>query len=279
MNKFYKYTLCKRCENMKKVSSGLRKAIILIIILVNIATVSFAAWWGTPGYEWCFSKGITSMMTQREMNQNVELEDFYAILLRYLKYKDVDKGRNVIQTVGSINRINSALIGMMNDVNDYLVMKSLTPNQYRQVITYIEHAERLVESQQKLLNRSEIKSFYLYLSLARYKAAMLINDISYRLDQMAVQGNVKYSEILEYGIEPYYGNVTRKEFLILMFSLLSDQRLTEQEILTQYNEAGVLVGYNNDLMLEKELTYSEMFTFLYRFEIFEFNPTEEEVEE
>lgn len=263
---------------MKKVTSVLKKAIILIIVLVNIATISFAAWWGTPGYEWCFSKGITKMMSQKEMNKKVEQEDFYAILLRYLKYKDIEKGRDVIQTVGSTRNMNSALIGMMNDVNDYLVMKSLTPNQYRQVITYIGHAERLVESQQKLLNRSEIKSFYLYLSLARYKAAMLIDDISYRLQQMSLRGNVKYSEILEYGIEPYYGEVTRREFLILMFSLLSDQKLTEQEILTQFNEAGVLVGYDNDLMLQKELTYSEMFTFLYRFEIFEFNPIEEEEE-
>lgn len=263
---------------MKKVSNILKRTLILIIVLANIATVTFAAWWGTPGYEWCFSKGITSMMTQKEMNQNIEQEDFYAILLRYLKYKNVDKGRNVIQTIGSTRHINSALIGMMNDVNNYLIMERLTPNQYRQVITYINHAERLVESQQKLLNRAEIKSFYLYLSLAKYKAAMLIDDAEFRLREMAAHSNVKYAEILEYGIEPYYGNVTRKEFLILMFSLLSDQKLTVSEIITQYNEAGVLIGYENDLMLEKEMTYSEMFTFLYRFEIFEFNPVEEEEE-
>ena len=263
---------------MKKVSSILKRTLILIIVLANIATVTFAAWWGTPGYEWCFSKGITPMMSQKEMNKNIEQEDFYEILLRYLKYKNVDKGRNVIQTVGSTRHINSALIGMMNDVNNYLIMKELTPNQYRQVITYINHAERLVESQQKLLNRAEIKSFYLYLSLAKYKAAMLINDVEFRLREMAVHSNVKYAEILEYGIEPYYGNVTRREFLILMYSLLSDQKVTESEMITQYNEAGVLVGYENDLMLEKEMTYSEMFAFLYRFEIFEFNPIEEEEE-
>ena len=264
---------------MKKISSIFKKIVIFTVVLSNIATVSFAAWWGTPGYEWSFSKGITPMMTQREMNRSVEQEDFYAILLRYLRYKGVDKNRNVRQTLGSTKHINSALIGMMNEVNRYLVMPQLTPNQYRQVITYIAHAERTVETQKNLLNKSEIKSFYLYLSLAKYKAAMLINDATLRLQEMALHGNVKYSQILEYGIEPYYGNVTRREFLILMFSLLSDQNLSDNEILKQYNESGVLIGYEDDLMLEKELTYSEMFTFLYRFEIFEFNPAEEVSEE
>ena len=105
---------------------------------------------------------------------------------------------------------------------------------------------------------------------------MLLNDVMFRTQEMANHSNVKYAEILEYGIEPYYGNVTRREFLILMFSLLSEQKLQEQEILDQYNESGVLLGYEDDLMLTKDLTYSEMFTFLYRFEIFEFNPVEEE---
>ena len=265
---------------MRKISKSFQRLIILIIVFATLASSSFAAWWGTPGYEWCFSKGITSVMTQNEMNKTVELEKFYAILLRYLKYKDVDKGREIRQTTGDISRMNSALIGMMDDINSYLYMEYLTPSEYKKVITYIEHAERTVEQQQRLLNKEEIKSFYLYLSLAKYRAAMLINDSLMRKNEMAVQGNVKYTEILEYGIEPYYGNITRKEFLILMFSLLSDEPikekgLSEEDVLTRFYEAGVLVGYENDLMLQKELTYSEMFTFLYRFEIYEFNPTEE----
>ena len=64
-----------------------------------------------------------------------------------------------------------------------------------------------------------------------------------------------------------------------MFSLLSEQNLSEEEVLTQFNDAGVLVGYENgSLELEQPLTYAEMFTFLRRFEIFDFNP-EPEVEE
>ena len=112
------------------------------------------------------------------------------------------------------------------------------------------------------------------MSLARYKAAKLIDNTVYRTQEVAKNSNVKFAEILDYGIKPYYGNITRKEFLILMFSLLSDQKIPEEDILQQYNESGVLIGYNSDLMLQKEITYSEIFTFLYRFEAFDFkNPS------
>ena len=61
---------------MKNFSKLVKQILILGIILANIATVTFAAWWGTPGYEWCFSKGITTIMTQKEMTKKVSQADF-----------------------------------------------------------------------------------------------------------------------------------------------------------------------------------------------------------
>lgn len=262
---------------MKKFSSVVKRVLILVVVLVNIATISFAAWWGTPGYEWCLSKGITKMMTQSAMNKKVEQEDFYAILLRYLQYKNVDKHKTVVQTIGNTDNMNAAIIGMMNTINNYITLTELSPNDFRRAITYIEHAEDIAEKQQKLLSREELKSFYLYVSLAKYKAASLINDTNYRKTELAKYGNVKYASILDYGISPYYGDVTRKEFLVLMFSLLSDQKnITADSVITQFYEAGVIEGYQNDLMLDKELTYAEMFKILKQFEIFDFNPEVEE---
>lgn len=259
---------------MKNFSKLVKQILILGIILANIATVTFAAWWGTPGYEWCFSKGITTIMTQKEMKKKVSQADFYAIVLKYLRYKGVEPGRNVMQTVGDVSSMNSTLLGMMNTIDKYVIKDSLTALEYRQVMTYMEHAEEIVEKQQNLISRDDIKAFKLYMSLARYKAAKLIDNTVYRTQEVAKNSNVKFAEILDYGIKPYYGNITRKEFLILMFSLLSDQKIPEEDILQQYNESGVLIGYNSDLMLQKEITYSEIFTFLYRFEAFDFNPSE-----
>ncbi len=263
--------------NMKRFFSTTKKILITVVVFVNIATISFAAWWGTPGYEWCLAKGITSMVAQSAMNKIIEQEDFYAILLRYLQYKGVSKNKSVLQTLGKTENMNAAIIGMMNTINSYITLTELSPSDYRKAITYIEHAENITEKQQKLLSREEIKSFYLYASLAKYKAASLINDTSYRKTELAKYSNVKYASIIDYGISPYYGKVTRKEFLVLMYSLLSDQQnITEDNIITQFYEAGVIEGYQNDLMLEKELTYAEMFKILKQFEIFDFNPEVEE---
>lgn len=264
---------------MKKFSKVVRQILIIGIILANLATVTFAAWWGTPGYEWCFAKGITKIMTQKDMSNSVSNADFYAIVLKYLKYKGVEPGRDVVQTIGDVSNVNSTIVGMMGQIDKYISKEVLTALEYRQVLTYMEHAEEMVEKQQNLVSRNDVKALKLYVSLAKYKAATLIENSTYRMSEVAKNSNVKYAEILDYGIKPYYGNVTRKEFLLLMFSLLSDQNVSEEDILTQYNESGVLMGYNSDLMLQKEITYSEIFTFLYRFEAFDFNPSEGEEEQ
>ena len=64
-----------------------------------------------------------------------------------------------------------------------------------------------------------------------------------------------------------------------MFSLLSERDLSEEDIIKEFSDAGVLLGFDTEgqeLGLSKNLTYAEMFTFLKRFEIFDFNPTESE---
>ena len=148
---------------MKNFSKLVKQILILGIILANIATVTFAAWWGTPGYEWCFSKGITTIMTQKEMTKKVSQADFYAIVLKYLRYKGVEPGRNVMQTVGDVSSMNSTLLGMMNTIDKYVIKDSLTALEYRQVMTYMEHAEEIVEKQQNLISRDDIKAFKWYM--------------------------------------------------------------------------------------------------------------------
>ena len=118
--------------------------------------------------------------------------------------------------------------------------------------------------------------FDLYLSLCRYKAATLISytDV-YRKAEMGKYGNVKYKDIYFYGMNPYFGKITRKEFLILMYTLLSnDSSMQDDSIISTFNTSGVLLGYDNDLWLNERITYAEMFTFLYRFEAFDFETGE-----
>lgn len=262
---------------MKKNNSRLIRSILIICILtVMISTTTFAAWWGTPGYEWARSKGLTYMMSNSALNRDVSLSDFYYILLKYLDFKDVTPKSGVVQHVNDTKCFNQALVDMIININSYLEKTSLTPQEYRNVATYIEHVDKIVQEQKAFLTRDDLKSFDLYLSLCKYKAATMIDEASYKTYVLSKMGEVKYKEIVKYNIKPYYGNVSRKEFLVLMFSLLSEQGISEDEMLKQYNESGVLLGYDDDLMLSKNLTYAEMFTFLKRFENFEFNPVTEE---
>ena len=262
---------------MKKTGSNIIKSILIIgMIFTVMSTTAFAAWWGLPGYEWARSKGLTSLSNNSALNNKVDHERFYSTLISYLKYKNVTPKANVIQHNTS-NNFNKALDGVVAEINTYLDKTSLTPKEYRNVATYAEHIKKTINTNQNLLSRDNIKTINLYLSLVKYSAAVKIDDESYKTYVLNNLGAVKYKELVTYGIKPYFGDISRKEFLTLMFSLLSDRTLSEDEIINEFVDAGVLVGFDDEgqnLGLGKNLTYAEMFTFLKRFEIFDFNPTE-----
>ena len=154
-------------------------------------------------------------------------------------------------------------------MNGYTTRTYLTPNEYRVVESYIDHGRDTFSKYSSFI-RNDVRNIDLYLALSKYKAATLINDREYREYVLSRLGNVRNAAILEYGIIPYTTNISRREFLLLMHSLLSSQNLSDQEVLNRFNDTGVLIGYQNDLMLDKNLTYTEMLTFLYRFEIYDF---------
>ena len=146
----------------------------------------------------------------------------------------------------------------------------------------IEHAKDLMENQSDVLNRDDLKNINLYLDLAKYRGAMLLKEDTkveraYKSGMLYKLRNTKYAASLKYGIMPMCGEVTRGEFLVLMHKILSDDStLSEDTILKSFNEAGVLLGYDNSLYLQQNLKYSEMLTFLYRFEAYDFDLTDEE---
>ncbi len=264
---------------MKKKSSKIIKLILILSVLFTVmSTTVFAAWWGLPGYEWARSKGLTALANNSTLNNKVSHENFYSILIKYLKYKNVAPKKNVVQHNAS-NNFNKALDGIVEEINTYLNKEVLTPKEYRNVATYTEHIKKTINENAGLLNRDNIKTINLYLSLVKYSAAVKINDDSYRTYVLNSLGAVKYRELVTYNIKPYFGDISRREFLVLMFSLLSERDLSEEDIIKEFSDAGVLLGFDTEgqeLGLSKNLTYAEMFTFLKRFEIFDFNPTESE---
>lgn len=252
---------------------------IVVFLIVMFSMSVFAVWWGTPGYEWSLSKGLTSIKTQKQLQQTVSHTDLYSTILKYLELKDVSPSGDLVHHSDDMYGINPVVADIFEMVNAYTAKQSLTPDEYRVVDSLVEHAKDTFSAQEKYLTKSNLKNINLYMTLSKYKAAKLINDREYREYVLNKLGNVKNSSILAYGVTPYVGDITRKEFLLLMHDLLSDINIGDAEIIKQFNESGVLLGYDLDLMLDKELTYSEMLTFLYRFEVFEFNSSVSEEEE
>lgn len=268
---------------MRSHSKILKKIFILVAIFVMFSSTCFAAWWGTPGYEWALSKGLTSVKSQKSLDQTVTMEDLYTTILKYLELKGVNPSQKTIHHNDDMTYLNNVVAGVFQMVNSYTSKTSLTPNEYRIVDSYIEHGRTTFDQYRSYLTKNNVKNIDLYLALSKYKAANLIDDREYREYVLSQLGSVKHVEILAYGIIPYTGEMTRREFLLLMYSLLSDSSASDDSVIEQFEDTRVLEGYAGDLMLDKELTYSEMLTFLYRFEIFDFNSVEEtqpeEVEE
>lgn len=255
-------------------------AILLLTIVLFTSNVSLAAWWATPGYEWALSKGLTSVKSKAQLDKTVTHTDFYSTVLKYLTLKGVEPDGKKVYHTDDMTYLNNVVSGLFEIINTYTTEDSLTPEQYRIVENYIEHATTTFNKYKEYLTRENIKNVDLYLALSKYKAATLINDREYKELVLGRIGTIKNSEIFDYGITPYAGDITRKEFLVLMYDLLSYasniNEASAPAVIDKFADAGVLLGYQSDLMLDKPITYSEMLTFMYRFEIFDFNPVVEE---
>lgn len=283
---------------MIKNNSIIKSIVTLTIIASTLSTTVFAAWgWETPGYQWARENRLTSITETSKLHNKVSLDNFYSTLIKYLRLKGVRAKKDVRQNLEAYTTFNKALQGIAAVVDGYIWRESLTPQEYREVVNYLNHLATetkniyvgTIPNNAKYLTRDDLEDLYLYFSLARYKAATLITEPTYRmlvLNNLSPTkeynvGYVKNKEIIDYNIRPYHGDISRREFLLLMFSLLSNQNVGDEEIINQFVDGGVLEGYSEyelQLELEKSLTYAEMFTFLRRFEIFDFNP-EPEVED
>lgn len=252
-----------------------KKIVSLLIATIMIATctTSFGVWWGTPGYEWALANRLTSVKSTNQLKQNVTLSDFYTTIIKYLKLKGIEPRDETIHHSDDMDGIDNVAKGIFNIINSYNTKESLTIQQFYIVENYVEHAKETLEDcidYSQYLTRNSLKNIQLYLDLSKYRAATLIGSRSDREYALARLGPLKNSEIINYNMLPYAADITRKEFLVVMHDLISTSELSEDAVIKAFEDAGVLVGFETGLELDKKITYSEMLTFLYRFEIFDF---------
>ena len=60
---------------------------MLAAVVCMLSSSCFAAWWGTPGYEWGLSRGLTPVKSQAKLDEKVSHSDLYSTILKYLKMK------------------------------------------------------------------------------------------------------------------------------------------------------------------------------------------------
>ena len=81
--------------------------------------VSLAAWWGTPGYEWALSVGLTGYKSKSQLDSTVELDDLYATLLKYLSMKGVRPLGKKIHHKDDMENMDNVARGIADIVNSY----------------------------------------------------------------------------------------------------------------------------------------------------------------
>lgn len=263
--------------------------ITMLTFFVLVGSNCFAAgWWGTPGYEWARTKGLTSIKTQSQLNKDVTISDYYTVILKYLSMKKVEPKNVTVQNFYVDGLYNGVIEGFVKDINSHISKKSLTPQEYRRVDELITHGKSTLEQYSDLFPRDNVKSLTLYLDLSRYYAATLLTENSksereYKNNILYSLRNTKYSSSIEYGIMPMCGEISRKSFLVLMHNLLSDSTSTSEDtIINNFYEADVIEGTSESykkLELEKNLQYSDMLTFLRRFENYDFSSNSSVTEE
>lgn len=261
---------------MKKTSCSKKIiSLLLLVMMLMTNTTVFGVWWATPGYEWALSNKLTTVKSTSQLNKNVSLSDFYTTVIKYLKLKGITPRNETIHHQDDMDGIDNIAKGIFEIINGYNNRESITIQQYYIVENYVEHAKKTLEDYMgysQYLTKDSLKNITLYLDLSRYKAATLIGSRSDREYILAKLRNIKNSEIIDYNMLPYAGEITRKEFLVVMYDLISTNEINEDSIIKAFSDAGVLIGLDTGLELDKRITYSEMLTFLYRFEIFDFEP-------
>ncbi len=257
---------------MNNIKMFKRLSIITLILcaLTMLCSISFAAWWGTPGYEWALQNGLTGVKTKPQLDQTVELDDLYATILKYLSMKGILPKNGKVHHTDKMDGMDNVAKGLCDIINGYNDRESLTIQQFYIVENYVDKGYKMLEEYRtysQYLTRQDLKNIETYLRLSKYRAATLIADRSDREYALSRLGYIKNSKIINYGMLPYSSKISRREFLELMYDLLSGRG---GDAINTFYDSGVLIGYDTGLELDKLINYVEMYTFLYRFEIFDF---------
>lgn len=240
------------------------KTIILSVLLLFVMIINVnAESWYTNGYNWARNTGIIKQKTNKQLGQNVDPVEFYTILFKYFeqnnmliyyKYQKQDDYKND----------NYALVATDRKLTALANKEWITNNEYKTAKTLIDKANNLIDKNQKHFTKGEKASIKYYLEVMNYILYNKIYDYDYKITQ-SVKKPQNGDMFIKYHMIPFYGEVTREEFLNLMYRYtVNPEENNVAKIIKNYTDTGVLLGYDNNLMLTVKLTYAHFTTFLSR---------------
>ncbi len=249
----------------------MKKKVICFICIIVIAfcNVSFASWID-DGYSWARNNGIIGTKTTSQLLKNMTAEDFYTMLFKYFDknptafYASVQYQDDYFK-MDDYKTDNYILVSMDRELTKIVAKEWITNAEYKKGITLIENAQNILNKNGKYFTDEEKQNIEYYLKVMRYLLREKIYDNEFKLTQYA-SVPLNGPKFIEYRLIPYYGVISREEFLNLMYkySQAHNNTFSTGQCIGYYIQQNVLKGYDNNFMLAVKLNYAHFTTFLSR---------------
>lgn len=240
--------------------------IMLITIIVAIPVTANASWY-SDAYVWANSQGIIGKKSNSQLLLNVTPSDFYTMLFKYFDLIDVTPKDyyDSYFKMDDYKADNYILVATDRQLTSYVMKDWLTNGEYKKAVALIDNARNILQKNSEYFEKAEKTSIEYYLNMMNYLLYTKIYDYSYK-QQVYVAKPKNADLFIQYKLIPYYGEITREEFLNLVYYYTVAQGSTFSTGVTvgYYRYYDVLRGYNHNLMLTEKLSYAHFVTFISR---------------
>lgn len=232
-------------------------------MLLTMMTYVSAQEWYLQGYNWARNIGIINSKTSNELSKTIDTVEFYDILFKYFEQNNVYIYYRFNKNDDYKND-NYTLVATDRKLTTLAEKDWITNNEYKTAKKLIDKANELVKRNEKYFTDEERDNINYYLEVMNYILYNKIYDYNYKITQSAKKPK-NGDMFIKYKLIPFYGEVTREEFLILMYRYkINPETYILSDVVDKFVNENVLLGYDNNLMLTVKLNYSHMTTFLLR---------------
>lgn len=237
---------------------------IILTIVLSIPVYSSTQWYA-EGYTWAKDQKIITNKTKTQLLSNISPNDFYNMLFKYFDLVGVINPTDSYFKLDDYKSDNYILVASERQLTAYMQKEWLTNDEYKKAASLISNARNVLDKNKKYFDDSEITSINYYLNMMEYLLHSKIYDYEYKL-QIYVKKPANADKFIQYKLIPYYGEITREEFLNLLYyyTVANGSSFSTGLMVGYYKYNNVLLGYDNNLMLTSHLNYAHFVTFLNR---------------